>query len=38
MLEKLGFQLEGHLRESYWAEDRFVDSLIFSLLQKEWKQ
>jgi ribosomal-protein-alanine N-acetyltransferase len=37
MLEKLGFQLEGHLRESYWAEDRFVDSLIFSLLQKNWK-
>jgi [ribosomal protein S5]-alanine N-acetyltransferase len=37
MLEKLGFRLEGHLRESYWAEDRFVDSLIFSLLQRDWK-
>jgi ribosomal-protein-alanine N-acetyltransferase len=38
MLEKLGFRLEGHLHESFWAEDRFVDSLIFSLLAKEWKQ
>jgi ribosomal-protein-alanine N-acetyltransferase len=37
MLEKLGFHLEGHLRESYWAEDRFVDSLIYSLLRREWE-
>jgi ribosomal-protein-alanine N-acetyltransferase len=37
MLEKLGFRLEGHLRESYWAEDRFVDSLIYSLLRSDWQ-
>ncbi|MBJ6799027.1 GNAT family N-acetyltransferase [Geomonas propionica] len=37
MLERLGFRLEGHLRESFWAEDRFVDSLIYSLLRQEWK-
>jgi ribosomal-protein-alanine N-acetyltransferase len=37
MLEKLGFRLEGHLRESFWAEDRFVDSLIYSLLRQEWE-
>jgi ribosomal-protein-alanine N-acetyltransferase len=36
MLEKLGFRLEGHLRESFWAEDRFVDSLIYSLLERDW--
>jgi [ribosomal protein S5]-alanine N-acetyltransferase len=36
LLEKLGFRLEGHLRESFWAEDRFVDSLIYSLLGRDW--
>jgi [ribosomal protein S5]-alanine N-acetyltransferase len=36
LLEKLGFRLEGHLRESYFAEDRFVDSLIYSLLRRDW--
>ncbi|BCS52043.1 GNAT family N-acetyltransferase [Geobacter sp. SVR] len=38
MLARLGFRLEGHLRESYWAEDRFVDSLIYSLLREDWRQ
>ena len=37
LLEKLGFRLEGHLRENYWAEDRFVDSLIYAILRPEWK-
>jgi [ribosomal protein S5]-alanine N-acetyltransferase len=36
MLEKHGFCLEGHLRESFWAEDVFVDSLIYSLLRRDW--
>jgi len=36
MLEKLGFCLEGHLRESFLVEDVFVDSLIYSLLRKDW--
>jgi ribosomal-protein-alanine N-acetyltransferase len=36
MLERLGFRLEGHLRESYFAEDHFVDSLIYSLLQRDF--
>jgi [ribosomal protein S5]-alanine N-acetyltransferase len=36
MLERLGFRLEGHLRESYYAEDKFVDSLIYSLLRRDW--
>jgi [ribosomal protein S5]-alanine N-acetyltransferase len=36
MLERLGFRLEGHLRESYFAEDRFVDSLIYSLLRRDF--
>lgn len=37
VLERLGFRLEGHLRESYFAEDRFVDSLIYSLLRRDWE-
>lgn len=37
MLERLGFHLEGHLRESFLVEDAFVDSLIYSLLRKEWQ-
>jgi [ribosomal protein S5]-alanine N-acetyltransferase len=36
MLERLGFRLEGHLRESYFAEDHFVDSLIYSLLRQDF--
>jgi [ribosomal protein S5]-alanine N-acetyltransferase len=37
MLERLGFRLEGHLRESFWADGMFVDSLIYSLLRKDWE-
>jgi len=36
MLERLGFQLEGHLKESFLVEDLFVDSLIYSLLKRDW--
>jgi [ribosomal protein S5]-alanine N-acetyltransferase len=37
LLEKLGFVLEGHLRESFLVEDKFVDSLIYSLLGRNWE-
>jgi ribosomal-protein-alanine N-acetyltransferase len=37
MLTRLGFRLEGHLRESFLVEDTFVDSLIYSLLRKDWE-
>lgn len=37
LLEKLGFRLEGHMKEDYWAEDHFIDSLIFGILQREWE-
>lgn len=36
LLQRLGFRLEGHLRESFLAEDVFVDSLIYSLLRRDW--
>jgi ribosomal-protein-alanine N-acetyltransferase len=32
LVRKFGFQLEGHLREHYWKNGVFEDSLIFALL------
>jgi [ribosomal protein S5]-alanine N-acetyltransferase len=37
MLQKLGFRLEGHLRESFLTDGGFVDSLIYSLLRRDWE-
>ena len=36
ILQKLGFQKEGQLREYYFHGGEFYDSLLFSLLRKEW--
>jgi len=36
VLNKLGFQQEGILRESEYWKDRFNDSRLFSLLRREW--
>ncbi|MEH6347133.1 MAG: GNAT family protein [Bermanella sp.] len=36
VLNKLGFQQEGVLRESEYWKDRFNDSRLFSLLRREW--
>jgi ribosomal-protein-alanine N-acetyltransferase len=38
LLQRLGFRLEGHLRESFLAENGFVDSLIYSLLRRDWRK
>jgi ribosomal-protein-alanine N-acetyltransferase len=37
MLQRLGFRLEGHLRESFLTDRGFVDSLIYSLLRSDWE-
>jgi ribosomal-protein-alanine N-acetyltransferase len=37
MLQRLGFRLEGHLRENFLTDRGFVDSLIYSLLRKNWR-
>ena len=37
MLQRLGFRLEGHLKESFLVEDTFVDSLIYSLLRQDYQ-
>jgi len=34
LLIKLGFQKEGHCKEHYWYNGQFLDSVIYSLLEK----
>lgn len=35
--EKLGFRLEGTLRQSEWADSRYLDHAVYGLLRAEWK-
>ena len=37
MLQRLGFRLEGHLRENFLTDGGFVDSLVYSLLRGDWE-
>ena len=37
LLERLGFQEEGLLRQSFRQGDRYYDHLILSLIKDEWK-
>lgn len=37
LVEKLGFKQEGHLRQHYAKGDRIEDSLLFSLLRREFE-
>jgi len=34
--ERLGFVLEGTLREAEWINDHFVDHALYSLLKRDW--
>ena len=38
VMEKLGFQCEGILRENRFFDDRWWDTLIFAMLGREWQQ
>ena len=35
--EKLGMRREAHFVENAWLKDEWVDSLIYGLLDHEWK-
>jgi RimJ/RimL family protein N-acetyltransferase len=37
VLEKVGMALEGRIREKYWLETRWWDSLIYGVLEQEWR-
>ncbi|MGD9678522.1 MAG: GNAT family N-acetyltransferase [Vulcanibacillus sp.] len=37
LLEGLGFNLDGRLRDHYWIGEEIYDQLHYSLLKKEWK-
>jgi RimJ/RimL family protein N-acetyltransferase len=36
VLEKIGMQHEGHLRENKWAKEKWHDSLLYAILDYEW--
>ena len=38
VLEKTGMQYEGHLREHKWSKGRWRDSLLYAILENEWKR
>lgn len=37
VLEKSGMQREGHLREHKWEKGRWRDSLLYAVLEHEWR-
>jgi RimJ/RimL family protein N-acetyltransferase len=37
LLQRLGLRPEGHLRETRWLKDEWVDTLVFGLLEQEWR-
>lgn len=37
VMEKLGMRREGHLQENDWLKERWWDTLLYALLQREWK-
>jgi RimJ/RimL family protein N-acetyltransferase len=38
VLERLGMQLEGRLRENEWFKNQWWDTLIYGILESEWKE
>lgn len=37
VLEKIGMQLEGRLRENVWMKDRWWDTLLYAILEHQWQ-
>ncbi len=38
VLEKIRMQREGHLREHKWTKGRWQDSLLYAILENNWKK
>ena len=38
VLEKVGFQMEGRLRKSYFVRGEWKDIFMYSILREEWKK
>jgi RimJ/RimL family protein N-acetyltransferase len=38
VLEKIGMQPEGHLREKEFFKDRWWDTLLYAILEDEWRE
>ncbi len=36
VLEKIGMQREGHLREHKWQKGQWRDSFVYAILEDEW--
>jgi ribosomal-protein-alanine N-acetyltransferase len=37
VMEKLGMRREGRLRENWWLDDEWCDSLVYAVLEHEWR-
>lgn len=35
--ERLGYSLEGYMREAEWLYDHYIDHAVYSLLAREWQ-
>lgn len=38
VLEKLGMRQEGRLRQHEWVKDRWMDTLLYGILEQEWQK
>ena len=38
LVERLGFRKEAHFVESYYSKGKWVDDVVFALLEKEWQE
>lgn len=38
VMEKLGMRREGHMRENWWLDGEWCDSLIYAVLEHEWRK
>ncbi|MDP2889948.1 MAG: GNAT family protein, partial [Bacteroidota bacterium] len=38
LVERIGFRKEAHFVESLWVNGKWVDDLIYALIEKDWEQ